>query len=411
VARDIACAQSKYRVYEGRLKRAEQLAAKAQDNELEDLEAQATKAAEDLASIDVPEEPQLLADDASPEKLATILSKQHGRVALMSDEGGVFDMMAGRYSQGVPNLDVYLKGHAGGDLRVDRVGRPADRVHAPALSMGVAAQPDVLRGLLSKPGFRGRGLLGRVLYSKPKDTLGFRGIKTPGVQPAVEEAYGKNVKDLLALSPDLPNPNRKPHVLRLDEEAQGEMEAFARWLEPRLAEGGELGTMTDWAGKLAGAVARIAGILHMLDHAGKKQPWTHEITKDVVERAVKVGHYLIPHAKSALAFMGSDPAVEDARYVLRWIEKTGSDTFTKRDAWQGARSRFNTVSELEPALDLLVAHGYIREDPNQPQPKGRGRKPSPRYEVNPFLQPERDTHNPQNSPNDAPEDEYVEGVL
>ena len=38
------------------------------------------------------------------------LAEQGGRIALLSDEGGVFDMMAGRYArQGILNLDVYLK--------------------------------------------------------------------------------------------------------------------------------------------------------------------------------------------------------------------------------------------------------------------------------------------------------------
>jgi hypothetical protein len=47
--RDIAQAHSKYRIYEGRLKKAEQQAAKAEPRELDDLEAKAIEAAEDLA--------------------------------------------------------------------------------------------------------------------------------------------------------------------------------------------------------------------------------------------------------------------------------------------------------------------------------------------------------------------------
>jgi replicative DNA helicase len=49
----------------------------------------------------------------------------YGRIALLSPEGDVFDQMAGRYNQQVgPNLGVYLKGHAGDLLKVDRRGRP-----------------------------------------------------------------------------------------------------------------------------------------------------------------------------------------------------------------------------------------------------------------------------------------------
>ena len=65
--------------------------------------------------------------DATPEALAGLLAT-YGRIALVSPEGDVFDQMAGRYNQAVgPNLGVYLKGHAGDLLRIDRRGRPRIR--------------------------------------------------------------------------------------------------------------------------------------------------------------------------------------------------------------------------------------------------------------------------------------------
>jgi replicative DNA helicase len=383
-AEEVAEQQTRRRIYEGRLKKAEQQASKADDPDLDRLTADAMQVAADLESIKVLVEPRLLVDDASPERLASILAEQGGRIALLSAEGGIFDIMAGRYSQGIPNLDVYLKGHAGDALRVDRVGRKADFVRKPALTTGLAIQPEVLRGLAGRPGFRGRGLLGRFLYAMPRDTLGTRDIRTPAVDRELETTYSRKIRYILGLSPKLPAEDRKPHVVRFSAEAQDEMERFMIWIEPRLAEGAELGDMTDWAGKLAGAVARIAGVLHMLDHAGKMKPWDLEVSRDVVARAVEVGHYLLAHAKCVMAFMGSDPTVEDAKYILRWVERKGCEWFTKREAWQDTKGRFDTVADLEGGLGVLVEHGYIREDPNQPPHRGPGRKPSPRYEVNPL---------------------------
>jgi replicative DNA helicase len=383
-AEEVAEQQTRRRIYEGRLKKAEQQASKADDLELDRLTADAMQVAADLESIRPLVEPRLLVDDASPERLASILAEQGGRIALMSAEGGIFDIMAGRYSQGIPNLDVYLKGHAGDALRVDRVGRKADFVRKPALTTGLAIQPDVLKGLAGRPGFRGRGLLGRYLYAMPRDTLGARNIRTPAVDRDLETTYARKIKYILGLSPKLSTEDRKPQVIRFSAEAQDEMERFMIWLEPRLAEGAELGDMTDWAGKLAGAVARITGILHLLDHAGKMKPWDLEVSGDVVARAVEVGHYLLAHAKCVMAFMGSDPTVEDAKYILRWIDRKGCEWFTKREAWQDTKGRFDTVADLEGGLGVLIEHGYIREEPNQPPHRGPGRKPSPRYEVNPL---------------------------
>lgn len=44
-----------------------------------------------------------------------MLLHEHGdRLAILSPEGGIFDLIAGRYSStGAPNLDHFLKGHAG----------------------------------------------------------------------------------------------------------------------------------------------------------------------------------------------------------------------------------------------------------------------------------------------------------
>jgi hypothetical protein len=286
-------------------------------------------------------------------------------------------------------LTSIYKGHAGIDIRIDRIGRPA-------ITTGLAVQPDVLRGLANRPSFRGRGLLGRYLYSMPKDTLGTRKTKGTPVSRQVRDNYQHKIKSLLGLEPKKVNGVPEPHTLTFDQDAQAVMEGFVGWIEPKLADGGELGDMTDWAGKLAGAVARIAGILHIFDRAGEEAPWEHQIDADVVKRAIKIGMYLIPHAKYAMAFMGSDPAVEDAKYILRWIERGTVKIFTKRDALEGTKARFGKVSELENALELLVAHGYIREDPNQPQHRGPGRKPSPRYEVNPIFKSQPPSHNSHN---------------
>jgi hypothetical protein len=388
-APEIAEQQTKYAIYEGRLHKAQKAAANANDDEIDRRTAEAMEAAGDLASIKVPAEPRLLADDASPERLATLMRDQGGRMALMSAEGDVFEIMGGRYSQGQPNLGVYLKGHAGDSIRVDRVNRPSEYIERPALTLGLAVQPEVLRGLANRPGFRGKGLLGRFLYSLPKNLLGSRQTVTSPVPEDVKRTYRNNVRKLLELASEhVPEESLQPQTLRLGPDAQRQMKELLAWIEPQLSEYGELGSMTDWAGKLAGTVARIAGVLHCMEHVSEakvdKNPWDEEIDTDTLDRALEIGRYLIPHAKAAFAEMGIDPTIEDAKQVLKWIERKGIESFSKREAFEGTKGRFGKVSALDPALNLLVAHGFIREKEPQ-QRTGPGRKPSPRYEVNPLM--------------------------
>src|SRR5262249_39118587 len=148
---------TRYRIAESRLRKLQEQAGTALPERKAELEDDAVRLARELAEMRPPVLPRLMADDTSPEKLATLLSDHGGRMAVLSPEGGVFDIMAGRYSKSnAPNFDVFLKGHAGDTRRVDRILRPAEYVERPALTLGLALQPEVIRSLSEQKGFRGR---------------------------------------------------------------------------------------------------------------------------------------------------------------------------------------------------------------------------------------------------------------
>ncbi len=384
---EIAEAQSRYRIAEQSLLKAQADASKAKPEERDAKIREASDRARELASMRIPALPRLLADDCTPEKLGALLQDQGGRIAVLSAEGGVFEQMAGRYSaNGTPNLDIYLKGHAGDSHRVDRVGRPSECVLAPALTLGLAVQPEVLRGLMDKPGFRGRGLLGRFLYSLPRSPLGFRAIDPPPMPPEIREAYRQGILALLALPAGTDaEGNPQPHTLTLTPDALAELQGFQAWIEPQLAPDGNLGTMADWAGKLVGAVARLAGILHAAEHVTAGAPWEIPVSRETLLRARCLADYLIPHAQAAYAEMGANPDVDAAQHLLRWIQKTGCASFTKRDAYQGTKGRFRQVRAMEPGLSLLAEHSFVRRRV-EGERSGPGRPASPIYDVNPLLQ-------------------------
>jgi hypothetical protein len=120
----------------------------------------------------------------------------------------------------------------------------------------------------------------------------------------------------------------------------------------------------------------------MVAQAHTSAPWDSTILGATFERAIRIGEYLIPHARAAFAAMGADAVVGHAKTILRWIELQNAGEFTKRDVHQGLRGRFKRVEELDAPLDLLRTHGYIASRPAAST--GPGRKPSPRFEVNPL---------------------------
>lgn len=377
---------------------------------------------ERLKETDLPVVPKLIVDDITPEALSTALAEQKGRIAALSSEGDLFAIMAGRYSSGAPNLGVFLKGHAGDPIRVDRRNR-SEMVTSPALTVGITTQPDVLRSFSANAAFRGQGLLARFFYALPKSTVGSRAIETTPVQEETRIAYHGAMRRLLLMargwnsgdignSGKLPRPdfwelgnieviNNNDHInyLYINEIGNTHILDFQSWLEPRLGEHGELVGITDWASKLVGGVIRIAGLLHLAALASQNSHNTQNdartIPAETVRRAVEFSGYLLAHAQAAYAEIGANPATEPARVVLRWLEKTGTRTFTKRDAWQAVRGGVIQKSDdLDPALELLTEHNYIREMPSEDR-AGPGRKPSTRYEINPRLT-SQNSHNTQN---------------
>ena len=342
------------------------------------LLADAAAAAMTAEAITVPPLPRLIADDVTSEQAASLLAEQGGRLAVLSPEGGIFATLAGRYS-GAPNLEVFLKGHAGDMLRVDRRSRPAEHVDQPALTLGLAVQPEVLRDIAQMPGFRGKGLLARILFAVPENTVGRRRIGADPIPEAVAEAYAER---LSALVLDLAD-RRSPVVLPLTREANEQMLAIERDIEPRLAPSGNWAHIVDWGSKYAGAIARIAGLMHLAEHSPNCSD--RPIGAETFDRAATIGAYFADHALTAFDDMGADPLVEDARHILGWIERSQAEQFTKRDLFTAlSRGRFRKAADLDPVLNLLVAHGYLRTAPT-PERRGAGRAPSPAWLVHPEI--------------------------
>lgn len=228
--------QSERRQAGERLRKLEKLAAEKGDPEHRD---EAGNLVAKLAEEPEPVLPRLIVDDATAEKLGMMLSEQHGRIASLSPEGGVFDLMAGQYSKnGAPNFNVYLMGHSGDDLTTDRVSREGVRVERPALTCAYAIQPVVIKGLAEKPAFRGRGLLGRFLYAAPQSWIGWREVAATPVSDSIRDTYHRIVRRLAEADGE--------SVLRLTDDATT---AFKNWeaeIETILGDGGELETMRDW---------------------------------------------------------------------------------------------------------------------------------------------------------------------
>ena len=369
---------SERKTLEARAKEKRNKAAKEKDNDKAAVLAQ--EAADIEAELpEIPREPQIWTSDATPERLGALLAEHGECMAWLSSEGGVFDLLQGRYSNGIPNLDLILKTHSGDAERVDRGSRPPVFLKSPRLSIGLSPQPDVLRGLAAKPGFRGRGLLGRFLYLLPPSPLGFRPLESNPVPERVREAYAAGLHAMLDWEPDIDEcGEEQPHLLRLSHEAYTEWHEFQRAIETQMQPGRELEHFTDWAGKAPGAAARLAGVLHGIQHA-HGTPWATDISTETMTDALEIMAVISRHSLAALDMMGADPSIAAARVVWDWIKRGRQDRFTVREAFNALRGTFPRVAMLREALEALEERGYL--EVIEPPRDGPGRPPSPMVRV------------------------------
>lgn len=318
------------------------------ENELHELETQ-------LEQIPEMKPARFFADDCSSEALTSLIASSHGIFSVISTEGGIFDIMAGRYS-GKANLDVWLKGHCGDAIRVDRMGREPEYIPHPALSAILSIQPSVLDEIMSNTTMNGRGLIARFLYSTPPSRIGTRVFRTNPIPPEVDAAYKNLIYQLMAQGS-----SEAVQTVVLSPEAEALISDYFEEHERFLI--GEGQGIADWACKYIGSVLRIAGLLH-LANCEKGQL---EITVTVMRNAISIGKYFLAHAMYAYSMMGTDLSIQKARFVWGRLKKKNVRTIKRSDLFQMCRGKFfKKTEEIQPTLDLLAGDGYIRiEEPER----------------------------------------------
>ncbi len=331
---------------------------------------------------DIPRSPRLWCQDITPERVGSLMAENDEAIAIISDEGGIFDLMGGRYSNGLPNLDVFLQSYSGSPVCVDRQGREPLNLNKPCLTICLSPQPDVLRGLTGKSGFRGRGLLARFLYALPPSQLGYRTLNNVPVPATVAAQYSAGVTALLEMHQAVKDGKVLDRArLKFSDTAYAEWKAFSQTVEIYMRDGGGLEHLRDWAGKLPGQVSRIAGLIHCAEYAHGR-PEDHLISLDTVAKAQAIAASLIPHALAAFGMMGADPALDGARKVLRWINREQKPDFSARGCFKALQGSFPKMSDLTPAFDVLVETFHIYEEGVCKSKVGRR---SQRFTVNPNI--------------------------
>lgn len=325
---------------------------------------------------------RLAVDDVTMEVLGKLLEQNKERIGIMSTEGGIFNILAGRYSDKTV-IDIVLKAYSGDRFSQDRLGRKGQTLNSPLITMLLYVQPIIIKEVMENSEFVGRGLNARFLYSIPPSTIGKRRYRVMKIPDTERMEYISVMKRLFAI----PVPD-KPKIIELDEEADRLAENFFYEIEKELEDASP--EFKAWLGKLHGTTMRIALSLHCLEYI--EESGAHKISGETMENAIQIGRYFKAHAEAAYNIMGlmDSPEVRDAKYLMKRIDSTGLTEIKLRDLQKLCKGRagMETREGMIPGIKCLIEHGYIRvnkerlarQNPQNPQKGGR---PSEIIYVNP----------------------------
>lgn len=379
---EIEAKAQEVRITQGKMAKAEQ---KASSDKPDEALADAEAAREKLLELgDPPDLPRLLVRDATLEAIGKVMAGQGGRIGILASEGGLLKVAAGLYgSGGQANTDLLLEAYSGGPYSIERTGRSSTRMARTSLAIGLIVQPGILAGIEKKnPEFRENGLLGRFLFARPAPT-GVDTFDSPDVPVAVYSDYERRVRHIVE---DYWN-SSEPVVMTL---TPGALELFATYYNEfaaRRQPGGDLHDIADWAGKFRGQLVRLAAILTVYEHGGQAA----EISRDTMADVLAMAPYFITHAKAVFDLMGAnnEGRLTPARDLTAWLRSRPKPEapFTARDAWQALKGRrwAGEMDDMTAALGELEDYGWIALIPVPEIPGKRGRKPSPKYDVHPWI--------------------------
>ena len=322
-------------------------------------------------------------DDITPEALAAMLA-DNGSLLMLSDEAGVFKNFAGRYQNGVANLDLLLKAWGGESYQKNRCSNAPLILDSPYLSVCLCGQPYILEELMQNKSFLQSGLVARFLYCFPRSFVGQRHYGSKPINPDISADFRNLVyRALKAKTAHTGINGGKEIMLHFnDEAAKAFADYYDRQIEPSLLT--DFAECPDWGGKYHGLILRLCGLIHCIKCVTEETPPRNRaVDTETLGQAIELAGYYKKqaiYAYGSVGSVGSDGGIADAEYMLNRLRSNGISTISGRELLHLCR-KMKTMNEITETANVLVEHGYLRE---HEQEGSGGRKPTLLYEVNPL---------------------------
>lgn len=300
--------------------------------------------------------PWLLLPEATLEGLHKLYQSGRGGLGLFNDDAGDFlDGHAMNRENRTKSAAGFSKLWDSGEFARIRAGDGAAKFYGRRLALHVMVQPVIAEKVLSDDVLCGQGFLPRCLVAWPQSTIGTRMYREGDLSrdPALLR-YWSRMRDLLTAPPPLRHGSRnelEPRALTMAPNARTHWTDVANAIERDLC--GEFAAVQAWASKGASQVARIAGVLTVVE-----EPGAATITKGAIERAAVL---TLHHLREAARVVGTSsvPArIRHAEALLQWCRDTGRTLLVSSDALRNGPNCIRTSEAFTAATEVLEAAGW-----------------------------------------------------
>ncbi|MDO4709564.1 MAG: DUF3987 domain-containing protein [Pseudomonadota bacterium] len=337
-------------------------------------EARAQALAESATEAqEAPQEPRLLVNDATIEKLGELLNANpRGLIQYRDELAGWLASMDREGREG--DRAFWLECWNGkGGFTVDRIGRGTVRIEACAVSLLGGVQPgklaDYLRASM-RGGAGNDGLMQRLQMAVYPDTLAsWRYVDKPIDPEAERQAWGA-FQRLRHIDPLECGATEQAHcpvpVFRLSADA---LAMFVEWqteLMQRLRAGDEPEWLESHLSKYPALAGRLALVLHLADAQ------RGEIATPTMARALYWCEHLEAHARRIYAST-ADGGMRAARLLLSKRGDLG-EQFSLRELYRKGWAGLDR-ERAEEAITVLLEYGHLLE-----VQESTGGRPSPRFQ-------------------------------
>jgi len=351
---------------------------KAEDSPIhrDELDRAVATTQEELLRVEADEPPQsgVLGSDFTTEALVEFMERHRGRCLILDPEGSVFGYALDARNHA--GLDPWLKSFTGEGIQQERVGRGRSGrwVPRPCLSMALCTQVGQL-GMFSDERAKDKGFAWRFIPAVFRRELPERAVIFGTVPEHLSARWAAAVQGLLEL--EIPS---SPHVIELGAANAQRLEQWLQaWLDRCRADPmSDAERVVAWDGpsapKIRSYALRLALLLHVLSST---DPAARAPSSTVLDAVLDAWiPYLLESVERTMSLAQDDVDLRVARRVLAWIERRGTDSFSRSEIFRDLKSsgtgvaNVSRVNDLNGSLGLLTDAGWI-----QPADRVRSRGP------------------------------------